>query len=466
MTAIPMLRRAAVPLALLAALLAPGCAKIRPLAPRVSDPGSANFANYVAMGTNLTAGFQSGGLSQRHQPLSYASLFAKQAASPRFTYPTVNLGGWPPLLKVASFGPPLVLDSVGGRGAFINPLVSPPALLDSAYHNMSVPGALLADVMDSTLNYNINLGRDVSFFYNIVRQQARPLPLSVLQLVTLKKPTFVSFEYGLNEILGPAARGSGTPAVPAANWSFLLNSTLASLDSRIPNAKKLIVNVPDVTLFPYFRTLPPVELTAAGTPVTVAGVPSFLLGTSGPLQPGDLVTLRAADSLALGVGYRLGDVSYLSGAPVAGTGRPLPDSYVLTVAEQASIRAAIDGYNAAIAAQATARGYALLDLHRLMGDVHNRGFHFAGVNYTTRYLSGGLFSVDGIHPTDLFHGLICNEMAVAVRTRFGARIATLDLAALRTPSSSALGTARGGDAGLPVAASIPLWRLGIPTESP
>lgn len=469
MTVKTILRRAAVSLVLcgtLAAVLA-GCAKINPLTAPSPDAGTADYSNFVAMGTNLSAGFQSGGLVDRHQTLSYVTLFSKQAGEPSFNQPLVNLGGWPPLLKVKSFGPPLMLDSAGIRGAFINPLRNPPVLLDSAYHNMSIPGALLADVLDSTLNYNVNLGRDVSFFYNIARQQGRtPVPLSILQLVANKKPTFVSFEYGLNEVLGSALRGSGTPAVPAAVWGGLLQQTLGSLDARIPAARKLIVTVPNVTLFPYFRTLPPVELTATGTPLTSGGFPVFLTAASGVLQPGDLVTLAAADSLALGVGYRVGDTSYLSGTPVPGNGRPLPDRYVLTVAEQASLIAAVDGYNSAIASQATARNYALLDLHGLVDQVYSSGYHFAGVDYTADYLTGGLFSVDGIHPTDFFHGLLCNAMSDAVHRKFGSRIPVLDLASVRTLSSSSVERARSDGPHLPYAAAIPLWRLGAPLDTP
>ena len=468
MTVFPTLRRAAVSLALLAALFAAfaGCAKIRPLTAPAAERGSADFGIYVAMGANLTAGFQSGGLAQRHQTLSYANLFARQAGTPSFTFPAVNLGGWPPLLKVTSFGPPLVLDSAGVRGAFINPLRSPPALLDSAYHNMAIPGALLADVLDPFLNYNIGLGRDASFFFNISRQQGRPLPLSILQLVRNKRPTFVSFEYGVNEILAAALRGNSAIAVPSGPWAGLLHVTLDSMDVNFPQAKKLLVTVPDVTQFPYFRTIPPVELTAAGTPVTVSGVPTFLTGTGGPLQPGDLVTLNAVDSLKIGVGYLIGDVSYMSGAPIAGNGRPLPDRYVLTLAEQAALQTASADYSTAITSEATARGYALLDVRKIMGSLIANGLHFAGVDYSAAYLTGGLFSVDGVHPTDLVHGVLCNAMSDAVREKFGSRIPVLDLARVRTASSSSVSRARQENAPGSMAAAIPLWRLGVPTETP
>ncbi len=433
-------RRAAVPLAVLFVLFAAlaSCAKIRPITAPAPDPGAADFSNYVAMGTNLTAGFQSGGLVSRHQFDSYAALFAQQAGTRRFSIPLVNLGGWPPLLKVKSFRP-LVVDSGGVRGAFINPLQSPPALLDSAYSNMAIPGATLADVTNSDLNYQLGLGRDVTYFFNIARQQGRAIPLSILQLVRNKRPTFVSFEYGLIELLGPATHGSGTPAVPAGAWAGLLHATLDSLDVNCPNAKKLLVNVYDVTETPFFHALPPVELNAVGAP---AAGPKFLIGPAGPLAPTDLVTLFAIDSLKAGVGYAIGDTSYLSGAPIPGNGRPLPGSMILDASEQASIQTATAQYNAAIASEAAARGYALLDVHAMLDDFAHHGVVVAGTTFTTAYLSGGLFGVDGLFPTDLFQGLIADRMIDVVNTKYHARIPTLDLARVMTPSSSSLARAR------------------------
>lgn len=435
MTVSTIFRRAAAPLALFVSIFAvlAGCAKIRPITAPSPERGAADYGIDVAMGTDFSAGFQSGGLAQRHQVNSFVNLFARQAGVPRFTFPAVNLGGWPPLLRVRSFQP-LVLDSAGIRGAFTNPLQFPTALLDSAYSDMGIPGALLADVNDINLNYNVNLGRDVSFFYNIARQQGRAIPLSILQLVRNERPTFVTFEYGTNELLGPAAHGSGTPAVPPGVWAGLLHITLDSLEVNCPNAKKLLVNVMDVTKTPFFNTLPPVELDGAGRPK-----PTFLLGVS----PGDRVTLLAIDSLRAGVGYALGDTSYISGLAVPGTGRPLPGAFVLDPTEVASIQAATAQYNAAIASEAAARGYALLDVHAMLDRFAASGVKFAGATYTTAYLTGGLFSVDGVHPTDLFHGLVCNEMIATVNTKFGSRIPTLDLSRVMTPTASSLAPVRG-----------------------
>src|SRR5205085_8999393 len=71
---------------------------------------------------------------------------------------------------------------------------------------------------------------------------------------------------------------------------------------------------------------------------------------------------------------------------------------------------------AAIAAEASARGAALVDFHALLADIARNGFTYNGVRYTTAYVTGGLFSLDGVHPTDLGYGVIANRMIDAVRS--------------------------------------------------
>ncbi len=448
-----MLRRTALPIAL---VLIAGCAKIRPITAPNPSSGTANFTTIVALGTSLSAGFQSGGLVQRHQAFAFPFLFAQQAGSRSFSYPTVNLDGWPPLLKIESLGPPLVVDTLTSqRGAWINPALP--------YNDMGVPGALLDDVLDLGLNYNPFLPRDVSFFNNILGQGQATIPLSMLQLATSMKPTFISFEFGSNELLGSALHGSSALGLLSDTgvWPGILHRTLDSLDIYIPQAKKVIFNVPDVTSLPYFHTLPIVELDRAGNPVVGLGGPKLLIGVA----PGDLVGLNGSKLMA-GIppdsgayGYALGDTSYLSGFAIPGNGKPLPDSAVLSTSEQGDLQAAVAAYNSAITLEAQARGYLMFDLHGLYGQITAAGFHFAGNTYTTKYVSGGLFSLDGVHPTDLGHGIICNRLIDLVNTRYGAHVPPLDLSQCMTPSSSSLAQSRGGGR-LPPLAGAALVRSG------
>jgi len=145
------------------------------------------------------------------------------------------------------------------------------------------------------------------------------------------------------------------------------------------------------------------------------------------------VLLTAAGSLATGTGVPV---------PCGGNGNPLPDNLVLTAAEAASISAAVAGYNDAIASEAAARGYALVDLHGLLRQVATAGIAIGGVTYTSAFITGGLFSLDGVHPDDLAHGLICNAMIDAVNAKFASRLPRANLAELASNTSSAQRLAR------------------------
>ena len=62
---------------------------------------------------------------------------------------------------------------------------------------------------------------------------------------------------------------------------------------------------------------------------------------------------------------------------------------------------------------------------------------------------GGLFGLDGVHPTDLGYAFMCNTLIDAVNAKFGARIPSLNLAAYATATSSRLIPAYGHD-GFPI----------------
>ena len=57
-----------------------------------------------------------------------------------------------------------------------------------------------------------------------------------------------------------------------------------------------------------------------------------------------------------------------------------------------------------------------------------------------------LFSLDGVHPTDLAHGFIANEMIASVNRTFGASIPPVDLNAAATATASRLQPASGAKA--------------------
>lgn len=395
----------------LVALLVAGCGpceRLDPVTAPVADGGGADFSSYVALGASVGAGYQSGGLVSRHQLKSYPALFAGRIGAD-FTYPAVSDPGIPALLRLVALSGP-VIEQLEGSGS--------PTNLDQAlpYTNLSVPGAVLYDVTNSS--------RYGSGMFPVI---LRGMGTMLAQAVSLQ-PTFVSLEFGANEVLGPASGGSGTPALDAGSFGYLLDATLDALQGALPGARLALFNVPDVTTIPFVTTIKPYFM-AGGSRVyyLCATDPQHLTGT---LNPDDYVLLTASSYLASGVGIP---------AVYGGTGTPLPGALVLTATEAASLREALEGYNTRIQAEAQARGAALVDFHGLLATASTTGIQVGGVRYSSAFLTGGLFSLDGAHPSDMGQGLLANVMIDAVNRQFGSTIAHVSLPEVQTYTSSAEG---------------------------
>lgn len=420
------------------ALLA-GCSRTRPTAVPAPQRG-ADYSVYVSLGTSISAGWQSGGLVDRHQTRAFPALFARLVRAGRFDQPLVDGDGLPPLSRIVQFGPPLVISNAGRtNGSPTN------ATLPTAYHHLAVPFAILPDVTDTTAYYTTSQGRALMF--NLIQRHRGSLLAQVSRQIS-PPPTFLTFEFGSNELLGPASRGLGSPQIPAATWSVLLGATLDALQAALPNAKLALFTVPDVTTIPLVTTIPPLVLGANGQPVTPF---TPILGPGDvPLIFGqDYILLTAGPLLAQGYGYPVGTTSYVSGGPVSGNGIGLADSLVLTASEIASLRAASAAYDVAIVTQANTRGAALVDLGGLLREASTTGFRIQGTTYNSAFLTGGLFSLDGAHPTDLAQAILCNALVTAVNARFGSGIPLANLGEAQTYRADAAGLPRFEGAPLP-----------------
>ena len=212
---------------------------------------------------------------------------------------------------------------------------------------------------------------------------------------------------------------------------MILTARLADIHAALPQTKLALFTVPDVTSIPFVTTFPPFTVD------TGTGQPVALIGPSGPLGPGDHVLLTAAGLIAAGNGIPIGGYNYVNPAQ-PGNGNPLPDQVVLDAGESASLQTTVDAYNASIRAKAATYGAAVVDLNGLLRQANTTGVRFQGTTYTTAYIKGGLFSLDGVHPTDLAYGFIANLMIDAVNAQFGAHIPEVNLSGSATISASRL----------------------------
>ena len=111
-----------------------------------------------------------------------------------------------------------------------------------------------------------------------------------------------------------------------------------------------------------------------------------------------------------------------------GTATPLADKYVLTEKEAAKVIAATDAYNASISSLATAYGLALVDANSKMKELGTTsGIQYNGVKYTASFITGGTFSLDGVHPNGRGYAIIANTFIKAINNTYFSTLPFLDI---------------------------------------
>mgnify|MGYP002279895665 FL=1 len=99
---------------------------------------------------------------------------------------------------------------------------------------------------------------------------------------------------------------------------------------------------------------------------------------------------------------------------VEGISLPLEDKWVLTPEEQDDIATATAQFNQVISDVATSSGFALLDANALLDQLATTGIESSNLVLTSSLVTGGAFSLDGVHPTSRGYALIANEMLKAI----------------------------------------------------
>jgi lysophospholipase L1-like esterase len=101
---------------------------------------------------------------------------------------------------------------------------------------------------------------------------------------------------------------------------------------------------------------------------------------------------------------------------------PLPDRYILLPTEVAEIQVATDAYNTTIQAAATANGLAFVDAKLIMNQLTTTGISGNGFTLTSAFVTGGAFSLDGVHPSPRGYALIANKFLEAINFKYGSNL--------------------------------------------
>ncbi|WP_051203381.1 SGNH/GDSL hydrolase family protein [Hugenholtzia roseola] len=154
---------------------------------------------------------------------------------------------------------------------------------------------------------------------------------------------------------------------------------------------------------------------AIGLPSEIGAQNPFLIETERTAQnPAGIRVATPEDMILLAVG------SYVS-TPAFQAFPVLPGRFVLDSEEQGEINNAIASYNSVIAEIAQANDLALVDMSGFFNEVQS-GFVYNGVSYSPTFITGGAFSLDGIHLTDRGYALAANEFIKAINAKYNATI--------------------------------------------
>ncbi len=167
-------------------------------------------------------------------------------------------------------------------------------------------------------------------------------------------------------------------------------------------------------------------LIGGGVPAQQATILGSIFGRVRQTRPTDLICLSASTRIGRPTNLNLdGEVSPLpstlgpNALDALGVSYPLPDRYILLPTEVAEIQSATDGYNATIQAAATNNNLAFVDAKAIMNQLTTTGISGNGFTMTSAFVTGGAFSLDGVHPSPRGYALIANKFLEAINEKYG-----------------------------------------------
>jgi GDSL-like Lipase/Acylhydrolase len=303
--------------------------------------------NFVAVGDSLGEGVQSADADTATQPHGYLALFAQQMGA-AFPLPLIHSG------------PLGVVESTFDRSRQ-NP--------GSLASNLAVSGATTTSILSDSA------GQPISDETDLVEAPRTGTQIQIAQ--QLQAPFMICW-IGNNDVLGTALSfdhldGSQITPLPVFKANF--QAIVSGLTGW--NDKVLFANLPDVTQVGFLMS--PQDL-------------KLFLGSSYGLPDGSYTTLPTMLLIRIGL---------------------LPPSilrdpnWVLDPAEVQHIQNATAAFNKVIAEDAASVNMPVVDVHGLLNTFEQDPPMIGDIPLLLRY-NGGIFSLDGVHPSDTGYALVAN----------------------------------------------------------
>jgi len=335
----------------------------------------ADLSNLVVVGDSLSAGYQNSQLIDSGQVHGYANVIATQAGVDLYL-PLIGPPGYPQVYAVAP------------SYAYVTGLTPEPRLDYRQTLDVAVPGFTVGALVGLPSSCPPDYSNPIDVMaVEILNPNCsiHPGPTELAEAVSLK-PTTAILWVGSNDVLFSLLFNSTDPTDIG---TFYTEHSLATTTLAHASKSLVLANIPDVTRTAYLTSVP--DLAA------ILNLPVATVYAVFGLHLGDMVTPYAFPAIQA-------MKTSLTHLPDSGPQGPI----VIRAARILQIRATVVAYNIAIAIEAAFSGATLVDIYSLFNNLADHGVVVNGRTLTTDFM-GGLFSLDGVHPTNTGYAIIANE---------------------------------------------------------
>ncbi len=412
--------------------------KLKPTEPKA---GKVNPNNIVYIGTNDMAGYSDGALSNDGQKNSLAYLIAQQLKNiggGEITQPLVeefyNGFGLSNVTSTIVTAKSYLSNKADCKGVVALSPIKPNAnatyanlrasLTPANYNNLSVPFAKSFHFLQPSY------GTNTSYYYNpfFERFAKNKNTSSVISDAENIAPTFFVLQPALYDVLQYAMNGGAADSITnITRFETAIDNLINKLTAN--GANGAVINVPDVTTFPYFKTITYNGLTLDSAKVKdltlvynviSSGSISFSVGAN------PFVIYDA--SAPIGARQIKADEFILLNTPTDslkcnffGSLNPLNDRNVLTTSEINLIKTAITKFNNKLKSVCDQKNLAYVDANSFYNTLSG-GIIYNGVTVNALFVKGGAFSLDGINLNPFGNALLANECIKAINKQYQSNI--------------------------------------------
>lgn len=361
------------------------------------DAGDADFTIYISLGCSKTAGFANNELYRFGQIVSYPNILSRQM---------LHAGGGEfrqPLMKdETGFGNRLVLtyaaDCHGDSIIFPAAEGSMPDDGNSAnifetegpFHNFGVPRAKIAHLI-----HPVNAAGNPfqTFFGRFTSSNDATLLSDAMQT----QATFFTLWIGLSDITEYAQTGGmAHPMIEPLQFDSIFTHIVSQLSAMAGYG--VVANIPDILGFPFFNHIKPEGLWVTDT---------LAPGGKRPVSSAEKVLYRAYDAINC---QGMGQEHF-----------PIPENLFLSEQQVSHIKNTTAAFNQIIKTKAAQFNLGFADLNQLYSVMEN-GMNFDGISFSSEFISGGFFSLDGINLSRRGNAIVANTFIDVINSSYNSSI--------------------------------------------